>query len=363
MMVCQPHHIFSAMSDDSYASMMDPTEESYTTRKKRRVTCERCNSSMQAKYLPVHNRRVHGLDEGQVCIPAPTRDQGQVYTIDFPRTMRKASCPVPECPGTATSWWSMRRHFVSRHPVDSVHIRQEGPRPLPKCTRCGMQLPSGKLTSQHYSSRLCVEGQARRQQREALNQIALANEQEFTIYGEVLQRTATFKYLGRPMSRVDSDWPAMHRNLRRARQKWARASKILGRQGASPKTCGHLYVAVVQSLLLYGAETWVVSPDMLSILSGFHNRCARRIAGLHPRLDRRTNTWVRGDMEEVYKLTSLRPIEEYLQKRQNTIAEYVATRPIYHLCRESSRKRGSMDSRRIHWWTQPLVRDILASLP
>ena len=139
---------------------------------------------MQAKYLPVHNRRVHGLDEGQVCIPAPTRDQGQVYTIDFPRTMRKASCPVPECPGTATSWWSMRRHFVSRHPVDSVHIRQEGPRPLPKCTRCGMQLPSGKLTSQHYSSRLCVEGQARRQQREALNQIALANEQEFTIYGE-----------------------------------------------------------------------------------------------------------------------------------------------------------------------------------
>ena len=101
---------------------------------------------------------------------------------------------------------------------------------------------------------------------------------------------------------------------------------------------------------------------MLSLLSGFHNRCARRIAGLHPRLDRRTNTWVIGDMEVVYELTSLKPIEHYLEKRQNKIAEYVATRPIYDLCRRSSRRRGSMDHRRIYWWTQPMVRDYLASL-
>ena len=329
--------------------------------KRRRVTCDRCNASMQAAYLRIHKRRVHGLDEGQVCIPAPQRE-GRLYTMDFPRVVRKATCPVPGCPGTASSWFSMRRHFVSRHPVDSVHIRQEGPRPFEKCVRCGLQLPRSGHNSKHYTSSSCIRDAERKQQRDTLNSIATANQREFTIYGEVLAQTATFKYLGRPMSRVDSDWPALHRNMQRARQKWARASKILARQGASPKTCGHLYVAVVQSLLLYGAETWVITPDMLSLLSGFHNRCARRIAGMHPRLDRRTNIWVRGDMKEVTELTGLLPIEDYLEKRQHTIAQYVATRPIYDLCRGSSRRSGSMDYRRIYWWTQPMVQESLASL-
>ena len=175
-MVCQPPHIAPALSEESYASFLGRTGESSSTRKRRRVTCERCNSSMQAKYFRIHNRRVHGLDEGQVCLPAPTRDHGQLYTMDFPRTLRKAKCPVPLCPGTASSWWSMRRHFVSRHPVDSVHIRQEGPRPFEKCPRCGMQLPPSNHNAQHYRSSNCIRDAERKQQREALNQIASANE-------------------------------------------------------------------------------------------------------------------------------------------------------------------------------------------
>ena len=47
MMVCQPHHIVSALSDESYASRLDTAGESYAARKRRRVTCDQCNASKQ----------------------------------------------------------------------------------------------------------------------------------------------------------------------------------------------------------------------------------------------------------------------------------------------------------------------------
>jgi hypothetical protein len=42
------------------------------------------------------------------------------------------------------------------------------------------------------------------------------------------------------------------------------------------------YKAVVQSVLLYGSETWVFPPKMLSKLEGFHKQIARRLTGRTP---------------------------------------------------------------------------------
>ena len=40
-----------------------------------------------------------------------------------------------------------------------------------------------------------------------------------------------------------------------------------------------MYKAVVQKVLLYGSEIWVVMGEMLTVLEGFHNGVARRISG------------------------------------------------------------------------------------
>ena len=40
------------------------------------------------------------------------------------------------------------------------------------------------------------------------------------------------------------------------------------------------YAAVAQAVLLFGAETWVVAPQILAALEGFYHRVARRITGL-----------------------------------------------------------------------------------
>jgi hypothetical protein len=43
------------------------------------------------------------------------------------------------------------------------------------------------------------------------------------------------------------------------------------------KMMGKFYLAVVQSVLLYGSETWVLIDNMRRMLEGLHNLCARQM--------------------------------------------------------------------------------------
>ena len=60
----------------------------------------------------------------------------------------------------------------------------------------------------------------------------------------------------------DDDWPAVAGNLAKARKSWGRLQGILRREGATPRISGNFFKAVVQQVLLFGAETWVVTPKM-----------------------------------------------------------------------------------------------------
>ena len=47
-----------------------------------------------------------------------------------------------------------------------------------------------------------------------------------------------------------------------------------------PGTSYHLYPAVIQAVLLFGAETGVVTPHIESLLGSFRYRVMRRLAGM-----------------------------------------------------------------------------------
>ena len=79
------------------------------------------------------------------------------------------------------------------------------------------------------------------------------------------------------MTAGDDDWPAVVGNPQRRRKIWGPLLRILSREGADPKVSGHFFKALVQAVLLLGAETWVLTPRMERALSSFHNRVARRI--------------------------------------------------------------------------------------
>jgi hypothetical protein len=98
-----------------------------------------------------------------------------------------------------------------------------------------------------------------------------ALERSFTAYGEELERVEVFKYLGWLIAYDDADTQAMWSNLRKARGCWAR---VLRAENATARTCGMFYKATVQAILLFGSETWSLSPTSVKRLEGFHIRAA-----------------------------------------------------------------------------------------
>ena len=92
----------------------------------------------------------------------------------------------------------------------------------------------------------------------------------FSAYGCPVEMVASFKYLGRMILASDYNWPVVVRNLDRARNIWRRMPCILIREGESLQVSGFFFKAVVQVVLIFGADTWVVTPRMGKALGGFH---------------------------------------------------------------------------------------------
>ena len=83
----------------------------------------------------------------------------------------------------------------------------------------------------------------------------MGTERSLTSYGAPLSQITFFKYLGIFLTAEDDDWPKVVCNLRRVRQKRARLTRILIRDGADARKSGQIYLTVVQSVLIYGSET------------------------------------------------------------------------------------------------------------
>ena len=66
--------------------------------------------------------------------------------------------------------------------------------------------------------------------------------------------------------------------------------RILVREGATPRLYGSFFTDVIQAVLLFRVDTWVVTPRMGKVLEGFQNQVVRRMTG---QLLRRTmdGTW------------------------------------------------------------------------
>ena len=69
----------------------------------------------------------------------------------------------------------------------------------------------------------------------------------------------------------------------KARKIWGRLSRILSREGSDKRVSVNLFKAVVQAVLLFGAETWVLTPRIERALERFMHGAAHRITGKNPR--------------------------------------------------------------------------------
>ena len=58
---------------------------------------------------------------------------------------------------------------------------------------------------------------------------------------------------------------------------------VLGNTGEPIKSQAMMYNVVVQTVLLYRSEIWVVKDTIMMVMEGFHHRTTGRIAGIMAR--------------------------------------------------------------------------------
>ena len=88
-------------------------------------------------------------------------------------------------------------------------------------------------------------------------------------------------------------------------------------ENASTRLCGMFYKATVQSVLLFGSETWVLSPAAVQRFEGFHMKAARRMTGLLPK--KVGGSWKFPKSNTVLAAAGLHTIKHYVQVRRARI--------------------------------------------
>ena len=123
--------------------------------------------------------------------------------------------------------------------------------------------------------------------------------------------------------------------------------KILGIEKADKRMTGKLYVAVVQVVLLFWLEMWVVNTQLGKALVGFHHWAVQRMVVMGP--ERQLNrTWVYQPIGSALATVGLEEIGVYTSCRKNTVTQYIAGRPIMDLFLAAERKPRMQLSQR--WW-------------
>ena len=106
---------------------------------------------------------------------------------------------------------------------------------------------------------------------------------------------------------------------------------------------------MVKQVLLFGAETWVVTPRIERAFASFMHGAARRITGRQPRRGW-DGKWFYPSLEGAMKEAGFKDIRTLINNRQNTVAQYIATRPLLDLCEGTNQIGGARVSKR--WWDQ-----------
>ena len=211
-------------------------------------------------------------------------------------------CPVPGCPGQAAERFGLRRHFMFRHPEDTIIIEEEGA--LQRCGKCCMFLTGLTNVAKHQTTKNCQKGSSQREKREEDATQKQADEIIFYINGREIENVPEFKYLGRWLAKSDNDLKAVRANIQKARARWSGFSRVLTRKGANRKVMSVFYRTIIQSVLLFGSETWT--------------------------------------------LAFLLPIEDYISSRKRNYKPYATNRAIYRKCRRAVRNPST--SHKVVWW-------------
>ena len=111
-----------------------------------------------------------------------------------------------------------------------------------------------------------------------------------------------------------------------------------------------LFFYTRKSLNLFGYKTMVLTHQLEKAFARFPQPTARRMAGMGPKRhpDR---MWVYPPIGVALEMVVLEDIGVYINRLQNKVAQYIATRTITDFCLAAEWTPGMCVSRQ--WWEQP----------
>lgn len=109
--------------------------------------------------------------------------------------------------------------------------------------------------------------------------------------GEQLEEVQAFKYLGATLTKDGKSTTEVKTRIAMATASLAKLGKIWRSRDISTKTKIRLLKSLIQSILLYGCESWTLTAESTKRIQSFDNKCYRRILGISWK-DRRTNEYV-----------------------------------------------------------------------
>ena len=151
----------------------------------------------------------------------------------------------------------------------------------------------------------------------------------------LLTSTLSWRY---PLS---STWGGFCRSKMTTGWRWLGTCRERGRNGCI--CCGYLlgkgldagmsgifYTAVVQADVVYGSDLWFVSSRIGKALGGFRHQVIRWLTRHIPHW-RGDGKWTYLHLVKVVVEAVLQEIETYATYRQNTVTQYIVTRPIMNI--------------------------------
>ena len=121
------------------------------------------------------------------------------------------------------------------------------------------------------------------------------------------------------------------------------------REGADARTSGQIYLVVVQLVLFYRSDMWVMTPRIGRVWGRFHHRVACRLTGRKLKIGR-YRVWIYPLMEDEMTEAGMQEVVTYASHPQNTVKQFITTRPIVDLCMAEKQRLGSRISK--WWWEQ-----------
>ena len=163
-----------------------------------------------------------------------------------------------------------------------------------------------------------------------------------------------FQYLGRILQDDDDDTKNIVLQIMRARRQYNLITQILKWEGSSAKTMAKFYLAVVQSVLLYGTDSWTITKRNWGCLKCFHSQVLRYMTGKHIR-KAADGTWSYPNHNLLEQECKLFLIQTYVERRRGTLWKYLQENPEELLAEVVTMTAPSKHVNKVLWWQQPYI--------